>query len=52
MRRIAALLSVLALLAFVLGACANSDDSTPAGFADTLPLDPDQPTFIMFYAEN
>lgn len=52
MRRIAALLPVIALLALVLGACSSSDDSTPAGFADTLPLDPDQPTFVAFYAEN
>lgn len=52
MRRIAALLPLLALLALVLGACSSRDDTTPAGFADTLPLASNQPTFIAFYSGN
>lgn len=46
------LLALAAVIAVLLAACTTSDDSTPEGFAETLPLAADQPTFVFFYADD
>ena len=55
MRRITILplLALVALLASLLAACGtSSDDTTPDGFAETLPLAADRPTFVFFTTDN
>ncbi len=53
MRRLFTLLPLLAALIAALAACGTtSDDSSVAGFAETLPLAADRPTFVFFYTDG
>ena len=42
----------MVVLMLALAACKQTDDSSVEGFAETLPLVADRPTFVFFYTDG